>query len=123
MNKTKSQRVGCFNRQTKVDGECNVPHLLFINYVHNCVYTHVYSFLFSVKIFINIILYNMDNLINKNIGLQNNGMNEYDAWLIMLKKSQTKLFNSYKKKDNDVIDENQKIVDFIQKQLIRLTQR
>ena len=60
----------------------------------------------------------MDNLINKNIG-----MNEYDAWLIMLKKSQTKLFNSYKKKDNDVIDENQKIVDFIQKQLIRLAQR
>jgi hypothetical protein len=65
----------------------------------------------------------MDNLINKNIGLQNTGMNEYDAWLIMLKKSQTKLFNSYKKKDNDVIDENQKIVDFIQKQLIRLSQR
>ena len=29
----------------------------------------------------------------------------------------------YKKKDNDVIDENQKIVDFIQKQLIRLAQR
>ena len=65
----------------------------------------------------------MDNLINKNIGLQNTGMNEYDAWLIMLKKSQTKLFNSYKNKDNDVIDENQKIVDFIQKQLIRLAQR
>jgi hypothetical protein len=81
------------------------------------------GFLFSVKIFINIILYNMDNLINKNIGLQNTGMNEYDAWLIMLKKSQTKLFNSYKKKDNDVINENQKTVDFIQKQLIRLTQR
>lgn len=65
----------------------------------------------------------MDNLINKNIGLQDTGMNEYDAWLIMLKKSQTKLLNSYKKKDNDVIDENQKTVDFIQKQLIRLTQR
>lgn len=65
----------------------------------------------------------MDNLINKNIGLQNTGMNEYDAWLIMLKKSQTKLFNSYKKKDNDVINENQKTVDFIQKQLIRLAQR
>jgi hypothetical protein len=65
----------------------------------------------------------MENLINKNIGIQNTGMNEYDAWFIMLKKSQTKLFNSYKKKDNDVIDENQKIVDFIQKQLIRLSQR
>ena len=91
--------------------------------VHNCVYTCACGFLFRVKIFINIILYNMDNLINKNIGLQNTGMNEYDAWLIMLKKSQTKLFNSYKKKDNDVIDENQKIVDFIQKQLIRLAQR
>lgn len=65
----------------------------------------------------------MDNLINKNIGLQDTGMNEYDAWLIMLKKSQTKLLNSYKKKDNDVIYENQKTIDFIQKQLIRLAQR
>jgi hypothetical protein len=65
----------------------------------------------------------MDNLINKNIGLQNTGINEYDAWIIMLKKAQTKLFNSYKRKDNDVINENQKIVDFIQKQLIRLSQR
>lgn len=65
----------------------------------------------------------MDNLINKNIGLQNTGMNEDDAWLIMLKKAQTKLFNSYKRKDNDAIYENQKIVDFIQKQLIRLAQR
>jgi hypothetical protein len=65
----------------------------------------------------------MDNLINKNIGLQNTGINEYDAWIIMLKKAQTKLFNSYKRKDNDVINENQKIVDFIQKQLIRLAQR
>ena len=65
----------------------------------------------------------MDNLINKNIGLQNTGINEDDAWNIMLKKAQTKLFNSYKRKDNDVINENQKIVDFIQKQLIRLAQR
>lgn len=65
----------------------------------------------------------MDNLINKNIGLQNTGINENEAWGVMLKKAQTKLFNSYKKKENNIIHENQKIVDFIQKQLIRLAQR
>ena len=65
----------------------------------------------------------MDNLIDKNIGFQNSGMNEDDAWLLMLKKAQTKLFNAYKKKDNDSINKNQKEVDFIQKQLIRLSQR
>ena len=37
----------------------------------------------------------MDNLIDKNIGFQNSGMNEDDAWLLMLKKAQTKLFNAY----------------------------
>jgi hypothetical protein len=65
----------------------------------------------------------MEKLINKNIGLQNSGINEDEAWLLMLKKAQTKLFNSYKKKDTEAIDNNQKEVDFIQKQLIRLSQR
>ena len=65
----------------------------------------------------------MDNLIDKNIGFQNSGMSEDDAWLLMLKKAQTKLFNAYKKKNNDSISKNQKEVDFIQKQLIRLSQR
>jgi hypothetical protein len=65
----------------------------------------------------------MDKLINKNIGLQNHGISENDAWLWMLKKAQNKLFNSYKKKDNDAIENNQKEIDFIQKQLIRLSQR
>jgi len=65
----------------------------------------------------------MDKLINKNIGLQNSGINEDEAWLSMLKKAQTKLFNAYKRKDTEAIDNNQKEVDFIQKQLIRLSQR
>lgn len=65
----------------------------------------------------------MDNLINKNIGFQNSGIDEGDAWLLMLKKAQTKLFNAYKKKNHDSISKNQKEVDFIQKQLIRLSQR
>jgi hypothetical protein len=66
----------------------------------------------------------MDKLINKNIGLQNKtAITEYEAWLLMLKKSQSKLFNAYKRKDSDAIDEGQKEVDFIQRQLIRLSQR
>lgn len=65
----------------------------------------------------------MDNLINKNIGLQNTGISEYEAWLFMLKKAQTKLFVAYKKKQTDAIESGQKDVDFIQRQLIRLSQR
>lgn len=65
----------------------------------------------------------MDKLVNKNIGLQNSGMSEDEAWLLMLKKAQSKLFNAYKKKDNEAIDNGQKDVDFIQRQLIRLSQR
>lgn len=65
----------------------------------------------------------MDKLINKNIGLQNSGISEDEAWLLMLKKAQSKLFNAYKKKDNEAIDNGQKDVDFIQRQLIRLSQR
>ena len=65
----------------------------------------------------------MDKLIDKNVGLQNSGMSEYDGWLSMLKKAQTKLFNAYKRKDEQSIDDGQKDVDFIQRQLIRLSQR
>lgn len=65
----------------------------------------------------------MDKLINKNIGLQNSGISEDEAWLLMLNKAQSKLFNAYKKKDNEAIDNGQKDVDFIQRQLIRLSQR
>jgi hypothetical protein len=65
----------------------------------------------------------MDKLIDKNVGLQNSGMSEYEAWLSMLKKAQTKLFNAYKRKDEQSVDDGQKDVDFIQRQLIRLSQR
>jgi len=66
----------------------------------------------------------MEKLINKNIGLQNKrAITEYEAWLLMLKKSQTKLFNAYKRKDSDAIDEGEKEVDFIQTCMVRLSQR
>ena len=66
----------------------------------------------------------VDNLIDKNIGIQNNtGMTEDEAWLLMLKKSQNRLYNSYKRKDNESIDGLQKEIDFIQRQLVRLSQR
>ena len=65
----------------------------------------------------------MDKLVNKNIGLQNSGMSEDEAWIVMLKKAQTKLFNAYKRKDNEVIDKVEKEVDFIQRQVVRLSQR
>lgn len=66
----------------------------------------------------------MEKLINKNIGFQNKlGLTEDEAWLVMLKKAQTKLFNAYKRKDSDAIDEGQKEVDFIQTCILRLSQR
>jgi hypothetical protein len=65
----------------------------------------------------------MDKLVNKNIGLQNTGMSEDEAWSVMLKKAQTKLFNAYKRKDNEAIDKTEKEVDFIQRQVVRLSQR
>jgi hypothetical protein len=64
----------------------------------------------------------MDKLINKNIGLQNTGLTEIESWGLMLKKAQTKLFNAYNKKDSDSITNNQKDIDFIQKQILRLSQ-
>jgi hypothetical protein len=65
----------------------------------------------------------MDKLVNKNIGLQNSGMSEDEAWVVMLKKAQTKLYNAYKRKDNEAIDKVEKEVDFIQRQVVRLSQR
>lgn len=65
----------------------------------------------------------MEKLINKNISLQNTGVSEEEGWLLMLKKAQTKLFNAYKRKDSEIIDDVQKDIDFIQRQLVRLLQR
>ncbi len=65
----------------------------------------------------------MDNLINKNIGLQNTGMSEDEAWVTMLNKAQIKLLNAYKGKDTETIDKVKKEIDFIQRQVVRLSQR
>ena len=63
----------------------------------------------------------MTNLIDKNIGVQNNeGLNEFEAWGFMLKKSQLLLTNAYHAKDGKLVDKYKKDIDFIQKQIIRL---
>lgn len=63
----------------------------------------------------------MDNLIDKNIRLQNRGLSEFDSWTTMLKKAQLKLYNTYRKKDIESADDINKEIDFIQKQVIRLS--
>jgi hypothetical protein len=63
----------------------------------------------------------MENLINKNIRLQNKGIDELDSWSLMLKKAQIKLLTAYNKKDIELADDVSKEIDFIQKQVIRLT--
>ena len=65
----------------------------------------------------------MENLINKNIGLQNTGLVEIEAWIDMLKKSQQKLVKAYSNKSNDLAEQHQKDIDFIQKQIVRLNNR
>ncbi len=66
-------------------------------------------------------LFNMETLINKNIGIQNDGLSELEAWLVMLKKTQIKLFNCYKKKKYELSEQLEFEIDFIQKQIIRLS--
>jgi hypothetical protein len=63
----------------------------------------------------------MENLINTNIRLQNNGLSELECWTSMLKKAQLKLLSAYTKKDVELTDKVSKEIDFIQKQVIRLT--
>jgi hypothetical protein len=63
----------------------------------------------------------MENLINKNIRLQNKGMDELDSWSLMLKRAQVKSLAAYNKKDVELADKISKEIDFIQKQVIRLT--
>lgn len=63
----------------------------------------------------------MDNLINKNIRLQNDGLSELESWSSMLKKAQLTSLSAYTKKDIELADKVSKEIDFIQKQVIRLT--
>lgn len=64
-------------------------------------------------IFVVIYLFNMETLINKNIGIQNDGLSELEAWLVMLKKTQIKLFNCYKKKNMNYLSNwNLKLILF-----------
>jgi hypothetical protein len=64
----------------------------------------------------------MDNLINRNISLQNKGFDELDSWIKMLSECQKKLIKAYRLKDNDIAELHQKDIDFIQKQILRLKQ-
>lgn len=62
----------------------------------------------------------MENLINKNIGLQNQGYTELESWTIMLTGAQKRLLVAYKLNITAVSDVTKVEVDFIQKQIIRV---
>jgi hypothetical protein len=63
----------------------------------------------------------MENLINKNINLQNKALTEIEAWIYMLKTAQLILLKAYNKKDFELAETINKEIDFIQKQVIRLS--
>ena len=48
-------------------------------------------------------------------------MDELDSWSLMLKRAQVKSLAAYNKKDIELADKISKEIDFIQKQVIRLT--
>lgn len=48
-------------------------------------------------------------------------MDELDSWSLMLKRAQLKSLAAYNKKDVELADKISKEIDFIQKQVIRLT--
>lgn len=78
----------------------------------------VYYILFHIFI-LKIIL----NLLDKNIGLQNIGLTEKEAWISMLSKTQSYLAKSYRDRNYDKITEHQKEIDFIQKQIVRINSK
>jgi hypothetical protein len=65
----------------------------------------------------------MENLINKNISLQNRGMDELEGWVKMLSDVQKKLIKAYNLRNSELAEQHQKDIDFIQKQIIRLNNR
>ena len=65
----------------------------------------------------------MENLINKNISLQNKGLDERDSWIKMLSEVQKKLIKAYNIRCSELAEQHQKDIDFIQKQIIRLNNR
>ena len=65
----------------------------------------------------------MENLINKNISLQNRGMDELEGWVKMLSNVQKKLIKAYNLRNSELAEQHQKDIDFIQKQIIRLNNR
>jgi|688.fasta_scaffold192267_4 hypothetical protein len=65
----------------------------------------------------------MENLINKNISLQNKGLDELEGWIKMLSDVQKKLIKAYNLRCSELAEQHQKDIDFIQKQIIRLNNR
>ena len=62
----------------------------------------------------------METLINKHIGMVNNGLKPYDAWTKILNQTQLKLVKAYPSKDIEFINQLILEIDFIQKQIINL---
>lgn len=62
----------------------------------------------------------METLINKHIGMVNNGLKSYDAWSKILNQTQLKLVKAYSSKDIEFINQLTLEIDFIQKQIINL---
>jgi hypothetical protein len=65
----------------------------------------------------------MDELIKHNEYIQSLGMAEVDAWLMMLEDTKEAVKDAYKSSDVDAVNNLNKDIDFIQRQLVRLSQR
>lgn len=65
----------------------------------------------------------MEELIKHNEYVQSLGLSEIDAWSMMLDDVQETLKEAYKKGTEHEVNKLNNDIDFIQKQLVRLSQR
>jgi hypothetical protein len=65
----------------------------------------------------------MEELIKHNEYVQSLGLSEIDAWSMMLDDVQETLKEAYKKGNEHEVNKLNNDIDFIQKQLVRLSQR
>jgi hypothetical protein len=65
----------------------------------------------------------MEELIKHNEYIQTLGVSELDAWSMMLEDIQERLNSAYKNSIEDEVNILSRDIDFIQRQLVRLSQR
>lgn len=65
----------------------------------------------------------MEHLIKHNEYIQSLGVSEIDAWSMMLEDSQETANETYKNGSEEEVDKLNKDIDFIQRQVVRLSQR